>query len=367
MHKSNYVLAAAIGEIVAYRDGSFDKCNVFNYDNGTTSCGQAKYNNFVRIRHANGIVSEYHHLKNWTVVNALKKLGLKNPVGNKKEQKLSSPIKVTCGTRIGRIGSSGMSFAPHLHFSVKHLVGNDIGNSWQEGRMVHITDPYAGHLSHHSYWVNQRNTNQLPTTTCQYGERRVWVGTAPFCGGRTSDCTKRNMTVVKFDKKGNGKTCSSGKKVLCESKDSRRQQYVPLALYWNSSKKSNLTDVDHYPESTVHPTYYGYKRIRRQGWVAKYKPWGAAGQKRPEFTLYYSKERDDFYSTVSTAPPSNKYKVVRRLGYAYIEDKPERIRLKKWYNPKLKKSFTSTSLQGTKDAYASGFQPRASQVFILQD
>ena len=43
-----------------------------------------------------------------------------------------------------------------------------------------------------------------------------WYGTAPFCKGRTSDCTKRGRYVAKWSKRGNGKKCWTGKKVLCK-------------------------------------------------------------------------------------------------------------------------------------------------------
>lgn len=49
-----------------------------------------------------------------------------------------------------------------------------------------------------------------------------WVGTAPFCAGKRSDCTKRGMRAVMFHKRGNGKTCTSGRKVLCSKRKDRR-------------------------------------------------------------------------------------------------------------------------------------------------
>ncbi len=45
--------------------------------------------------------------------------------------------------------------------------------------------------------------------------KEIWFGTAPFCRGKESDCTKRNMKFVRFDKRGDGKPCWIGKKVLC--------------------------------------------------------------------------------------------------------------------------------------------------------
>jgi len=46
--------------------------------------------------------------------------------------------------------------------------------------------------------------------------RQVWIGTAPACAAQKSDCTARGWTYVKSDKKGDGKKCLNGTKVLCE-------------------------------------------------------------------------------------------------------------------------------------------------------
>lgn len=43
-----------------------------------------------------------------------------------------------------------------------------------------------------------------------------WFGTAPFCGAKKSDCSKRGMTFVRYSNRGNGKKCVSGRKVLCK-------------------------------------------------------------------------------------------------------------------------------------------------------
>lgn len=45
----------------------------------------------------------------------------------------------------------------------------------------------------------------------------TWVGTAPFCGGKAKDCTDRGMTYSHSNKKGDGATCWTGKKVCCKS------------------------------------------------------------------------------------------------------------------------------------------------------
>lgn len=56
--------------------------------------------------------------------------------------------------------------------------------------------------------------------------RDVWIGTAPICKGKASDCRKRGMDYIRSDKRGNGKKCWSGVKVLCRSRPSVKQQPV---------------------------------------------------------------------------------------------------------------------------------------------
>jgi glycerophosphoryl diester phosphodiesterase len=45
---------------------------------------------------------------------------------------------------------------------------------------------------------------------------RVWFGTAPFCAGDPLDCTARGMRFVRSDRSGDGAACKTGTKVLCE-------------------------------------------------------------------------------------------------------------------------------------------------------
>ncbi len=52
-----------------------------------------------------------------------------------------------------------------------------------------------------------------------------WFGSAPFCGGKKSDCSKRGMTFVRYSKRGNGKSCVSGRKVLCKPANQRKGKY----------------------------------------------------------------------------------------------------------------------------------------------
>lgn len=54
-----------------------------------------------------------------------------------------------------------------------------------------------------------------------------WLGTAPFCKAKRSDCSKYGMEYVRESKTGNGKKCVSGKKVLCRGVDPKsRAKYT---------------------------------------------------------------------------------------------------------------------------------------------
>ena len=70
----------------------------------------------VRIKHADGIITEYVNLGKGTVIKALKKLGVKPKKlkANRKYISLGAGIPVKCGTTIGGIGSSGHSKSPRF-------------------------------------------------------------------------------------------------------------------------------------------------------------------------------------------------------------------------------------------------------------
>lgn len=124
------VLAAAAGTVIAAHDGEFDRCT-------TGNCGTA---NYVKIRHADGKISLYWHLKKWSV---------KVKVGQ----------TVACGQQIGLVGSSGTSTGPHLHFGVQHPTYG-------------IDDPFRGANGcggSITWWVNQGAYRSLPGGTCQGG------------------------------------------------------------------------------------------------------------------------------------------------------------------------------------------------------
>jgi murein DD-endopeptidase MepM/ murein hydrolase activator NlpD len=129
MDQGRYVLAGASGTVIARHDGEFDRCT-------SGSCGTA---NYVKIRHADGKVSLYWHLKKWSV-------------------RVSVGQRVSCGTILGKVGSSGHATGPHLHF----------GQVYPSGA---VEDPY-GAISWscggiYSDWTRQGSWGGLPGNSCQ--------------------------------------------------------------------------------------------------------------------------------------------------------------------------------------------------------
>jgi murein DD-endopeptidase MepM/ murein hydrolase activator NlpD len=91
MDRGVAVLAAASGTVVGVRDGEFDR----------TLVGRDPVNaaNYVEIDHGNGWGTSYSHLASQTLT-------------------VKPGDRVSAGQQIGLVGSSGNSFAPHLHFTV---------------------------------------------------------------------------------------------------------------------------------------------------------------------------------------------------------------------------------------------------------
>jgi hypothetical protein len=129
--------------VIGAHDGEFDRCT-------SGACGTA---NYVWLKHADGQVSLYYHLK-------------KNSVA------VSVGQQVTCGQKLGQVGSSGYATGPHLHFQVNTLQGNS--NSFD--------DPYAGTNATcggpYSWWVIQGAYKGLPGYACPVPPRPDLVVTA---------------------------------------------------------------------------------------------------------------------------------------------------------------------------------------------
>ncbi|HUH03363.1 MAG TPA: M23 family metallopeptidase, partial [Kofleriaceae bacterium] len=122
------VVAAAAGTVVQLNDGAFDRCT-------TGDCaGGSGFGNYVLLEHADGKKTYYGHLKKFSVAVA---------VGD----------TVTCGQKLGQVGSSGNSTGPHLHF---------------EPRVNNVSDdPFSGPCGGPiSWWVAQGAYLGLPETAC---------------------------------------------------------------------------------------------------------------------------------------------------------------------------------------------------------
>ncbi len=124
------ITAAAAGTVVATNDGVADDCS-------TGDCGGGGgFGNYVKIEHADGKSTYYAHLKTWSVA-------------------VSTGQYVTCGTKLGEMGSSGNSTGPHVHFEVRTSAGSS-------------TDPFDGPCSAPpTYWVDQGAWNGLPGLVCE--------------------------------------------------------------------------------------------------------------------------------------------------------------------------------------------------------
>ncbi len=125
------VAAAAPGVIIGRTDGNPDRSCTLNSNRW----------NAVYVRHADGSVAWYGHLKRGSVTS--------RAVG----------ATVAAGEYLGTVGSSGNSTGPHLHFEL-----------YDGGQ---LTDPYAGSCNPAaggSWWASQRNyydsgINRLATGT----------------------------------------------------------------------------------------------------------------------------------------------------------------------------------------------------------
>jgi murein DD-endopeptidase MepM/ murein hydrolase activator NlpD len=132
---STDVLAAAAGVVVLVVDENYDRCHS---DLGEITCdGYPIVKNEITIEHGNGLRTRYYHLMQDSAV---------VEVGD----------QVACGDPLAKVGSSGNSSGPHLHFQIEDASGDWI-------------DPYAGPYSQtRSLWVDQGDDDEgFPGTDCR--------------------------------------------------------------------------------------------------------------------------------------------------------------------------------------------------------
>ncbi|MCB2410495.1 peptidoglycan DD-metalloendopeptidase family protein [Hymenobacter lucidus] len=109
------VVAAAPGIIVSKADGNFDR-----------NCAMSNANwNAVYVQQADGSVAWYGHLKTGSQT--------AKPVG----------ASVAQGEFLGKVGSSGSSTGPHLHFEVHNAAGQ-------------VVDPYTGNCNTGPTWWSEQ-------------------------------------------------------------------------------------------------------------------------------------------------------------------------------------------------------------------
>ena len=131
MDEGRDIVAVAPGQVITAHDGEFDRCT-------SGGCaGGGGFGNYVAIRHADGKVTYYAHMKRGTVA-------------------VGVGAMVTCGQHLGQIGSSGYSTGPHLHFEPRVSGSSD--------------DPFggvSGCSGPESWWVEQRSYRTLPAQSCE--------------------------------------------------------------------------------------------------------------------------------------------------------------------------------------------------------
>lgn len=129
------IVAAADGTVTYAEDGHYDRCHG-SLESGSVDCdGNDGVANAVILSHTDaegGLwYSKYWHMANGSVA-------------------VAEGDVVTAGTRLGLVGSSGNSTAPHLHFGLSDADDIDL-------------DPYAGPYSQEeTWWCDQRGEDELP-------------------------------------------------------------------------------------------------------------------------------------------------------------------------------------------------------------
>jgi len=182
------VFAVTGGKVVAKADGNTDLCfyrippppsdsRASDFVFCINDKNDAKEANFVAILQDDGVIAYYYHLKKDSIpVN----------VGD----------RVECGQFLGKIGSSGISSAPHLHLTLQRMKKDtafprtqaEFKSAGGNRSVAEIINPYSPML-----WTEL--SNQVPVKTC---------GAATGKGEESSPC--RNVTECKF-----GLVCQSGK------------------------------------------------------------------------------------------------------------------------------------------------------------
>lgn len=128
-------VAAAPGVIIAKGDGNFDReCSGVN-----------DTPNYVFVQHADSTVAWYLHLKNGSLTS--------KPVGG----------TVVAGEFLGKVGSSGASSGPHLHFELRaSSAGNAAVIDPFSGTCNNVPSAWAAQRPYYDSRINQLYTHRAP-------------------------------------------------------------------------------------------------------------------------------------------------------------------------------------------------------------
>lgn len=141
------VIAAADGEVLFLDDGNFDlNCGDAGHIMGDFP-GYGHYGNFVALLHEDGSVTLYGHMKNGSVAD------------------LEPGDEVVAGQYLGKVGSSGNSSDPHLHFEVRECLecpyfepwfdpsgcNTDVDGSWWSSQRPYFEPQVLRVMTHYDY------------------------------------------------------------------------------------------------------------------------------------------------------------------------------------------------------------------------
>lgn len=126
---SRWAVAAADGKVIFVNDGCDDHCST-----GDCGCGSG-FGNYVRLQHADGKTTTYGHLMKGSLT-------------------VSLNADVKCGAHLGKVGSSGNSTGPHLHFEPRNSSSTPL-------------EPFQGACgASTSLWLSQGAYLALPGDQC---------------------------------------------------------------------------------------------------------------------------------------------------------------------------------------------------------
>jgi murein DD-endopeptidase MepM/ murein hydrolase activator NlpD len=131
MDAGRWVMSAAGGTFIGTHDGEYDRCS------STSPCSISAAN-YMILKHSDGRQSKYWHLKKWSLL-------------------YSTNQSVACGNYIAKVGSSGASTKPHLHFGFWDPV-------WGTDDSFAAIQGCGGTIS---LWTNQGPYRGLPGNACQ--------------------------------------------------------------------------------------------------------------------------------------------------------------------------------------------------------